>query len=96
MKRSSVVCWLSSLGVAAFFMVGPACAADVHVTRRAGVIGGAGAGVGAGSALSTRTGPADRAECQSSCGPATPMRSRGTSVALGATKELRRRAPRSS
>jgi len=46
MKRSSVVCWLSSLGVAAFFMVGLACAADVHVTRRAGVIGGAGAGVG--------------------------------------------------
>jgi len=46
MKRSSVVCWLSSLCVAAFFMVGPACAADVHVTRRAGVIGGAGAGVG--------------------------------------------------
>jgi len=44
MKRSSVVCWLSSLGVAAFFMVGLACAADVHVTRRAGVIGGAGAG----------------------------------------------------
>ena len=46
MIRSSVVHWLSSLGVARLFMVGPACAADVHVTRRAGVIGGAGAGVG--------------------------------------------------